>query len=299
MKSSRRCLATPTNGSSNVSNGAATTINPTATALQKSNQPLNARQLCEYDDMCTMMVVDSMLGFTTHKMNVKFRAVNKKLQSEWKQIIQEFEQNRNYFECFDKLTQNKWFQTHFANKTHKQLMDLRQHMFYFLHLFNLSSGITIKECKRYSTEKTGKHMVLSIRPSWRALGKLHNSVMISFLGGMLVATKNWSKGEKIELLVGCIAEMTKEEETSILKQGQNDFSVMYSCRKQCSQLWLGPGAYINHDCRPNCKFVSTGLSSACVEVLRDIDVNEEITCFYDENFFGENNSLCECRTCER
>lgn len=149
--------------------------------------------------------------------------VSKQLRSRWRRALQSFAaDHRDYDRCFDELTVGL------------DLLDdpddspaFRSHVHKFLHLFDPSTGIGIRECTRYSAEDRR--------------------------GGKIVATRRWLKHERIENLIGCIAELNADEECSLLKPGLNDFSVMYSCRKKCSQLWLGPGAYINHDCRPNCK----------------------------------------------
>ncbi|CAF1077893.1 unnamed protein product [Rotaria magnacalcarata] len=236
-----------------------------------SGIPRLVADLCENDDLATMIIVDSIFGFTTHKMNVRFRS-NRRLSPQWKSAVEQFQQHIDYERGFNELTSiGNWYDHLLARKSTVQLISFKEHMFRFLHLFNKNSGVTLEPCHRYSTEN---------------------------FGGKVVATKEWTINDKIEMLIGCIAELSPEEEHAFLKPGINDFSVMYSCRKKCSQLWLGPAAYINHDCRANCKFVATGLSSAYIHVLRPIDIGDEITCCYGSDFFGDNNSHCECRSCE-
>jgi len=103
-------------------------------------------------------------------------------------------------------------------------------------------------------------------------------------------------GETIKFLAGCMLLMTDEEEASL--DDNSDFSVICTSRMKGTSVLLGPARFVNHDCDPNCKFITTNKDNITIMAIRNIAMGEEITIKYSEDYFGENNSECLCQTCE-
>lgn len=231
------------------------------------------RLIAEFDDISTSIIVDSILDSTTHKMNPKFRQIRGN-SIFIKKSLDQFKENSDFDIVYSNIVgESDWARYYFMNKSKDLEILFKSHFNLYLSILLPNSGVQIMKCNRYSLDS-------------------------QYQGAKVNSTKHWVAGEILLNLKGIIVELTPFEERKFIKPGINDFSIMYSTRKQRSQLWLGPAAYINHDCNPNCKFIPTNRDKAIVRAKRDILPGEEITCYYGENFFGSRNQYCECFTCE-
>ncbi len=118
-----------------------------------------AKELCEYDDLSTSLILDPYLGFQTHKMSTMFvfsRLVNsnsqclqsgslsfmltwhsflgfdqlKGRQGELREVIKLFKKHDNLEKAFQALTAGDWTRHHFPNKTKSQEKLFKAHVNY-------------------------------------------------------------------------------------------------------------------------------------------------------------------------
>lgn len=50
---------------------------------------------------------------------------------------------------------------------------------------------------------------------------------------------------------------------------------------------------------PSLQFISTGQNSVAFRVVKEIKCGDELTAYYGNHYYGENNYDCRCATCER
>jgi histone-lysine N-methyltransferase SUV420H len=113
----------------------------------------------------------------------------------------------------------------------------------------------------------------------------------------VTARRRIKQGDKVKHLVGTLVPLTSEESADLDMTNRN-FSIVVSSRKKNSSIFLGPARFANHDCDANGRLVTTGPDGMEVVAMKNIEVGDEITVSYGDDYFGPNNIDCLCHTCE-
>lgn len=171
----------------------------------------------------------------------------------------------------------------FANHAKRYILALRP-----------DSGISFHETDRYKNprgnkSRKGKKPIAVDTPARRDPA--------TFIEVGVFATRKFKKGEVVNLRGG-IADLTEEEDDEMRDSGgRRDFSVLWSERKNCFCLLLGPARFVNHDCRNNVEFQLVG-ANMTFKVLEDIAKDEEIFTHYGEpaRLSGHHDAVSS-RTC--
>lgn len=155
-------------------------------------------------------------------------------------------------------------------KTAKEKADFRGHLRRYLQIY-------LPDCP-FEVNSTNRYTIVSHEAAVTARRFIRRNETIKYLAGIQVV-------------------ITPEEEREMTARNK-DFSIVVSSRNKCASLFMGPARFANHDCEANAKLVTTGHAGIEIIATTSIDVGDEITVTYADNYFGSNNSECLCRTCE-
>ncbi|KAI1454053.1 hypothetical protein F4805DRAFT_339337 [Annulohypoxylon moriforme] len=241
------------------------------TALKK--QQITLAQLSEYDDILTDALVDHAYYWTTIPKNrpsyhpsrgVKEEEIAKIIQSHLI-VDPDIDTAESKLLATDGLRK-----VYGGLKTSKEKDDFRAHLRRYMQIY-------LPDCP-FEVSSTNRYTIVT-----------HEAAV--------TARKYIRRGQPIKYLSGIQVLITEKEEKELSKR-KKDFSIVVSARNKCASLFMGPARFANHDCGANARLMTTGQAGIEIIAARDIEVGDEITVTYSENYFGEDNCECLCKTCE-
>lgn len=124
-----------------------------------------------------------------------------------------------------------------------------------------------------------------------------NRYTITTYEAAVTARRRIRQGDTVKYLTGTLVPLTTEESADLDLTNRN-FSIVVSSRKKNSSIFLGPARFANHDCDANGRLVTRGADGMEVVAVKNVDVGDEITVSYGDDYFGPGNIDCLCHTCE-
>lgn len=88
---------------------------------------MSPKELSENDDLATSLIMDPILGFQTHKMNIRYKPLRVK-SDELKKVTAEFIEVQNYDKTFNKIMAGEWIPRTVHNKSKLAQKRLQAHV---------------------------------------------------------------------------------------------------------------------------------------------------------------------------
>ncbi|KAG0647659.1 Histone-lysine N-methyltransferase [Hyphodiscus hymeniophilus] len=244
---------------------------PSQTSPKK--QRLTLAQLTSYDDILTDALVDKTFFWTNIRKNKSsYRPCREIREDDVTSIIQDSViVKKDTAKAESQLLALSGLRKFMENlKTEKEKDDFRKHLRRYVNTYSLDCPFEVSSTNRYT---------------------------VVTQEAAVIARRFIRKGEVVKYLCGVQVVMTEEEE-DLIKHTRRDFSIVISSRKGSASLFLGPARFANHDCGANARLQTAGKDGMEIYAIQDIDIGDEITVSYGENYFGEDNCECLCKTCE-
>ncbi|KAI1085501.1 hypothetical protein F5B20DRAFT_5721 [Whalleya microplaca] len=245
---------------------------PTPSAAIKK-QPITLAQMSSYDDILTDALVDHSFYWTTIPKNRPSYHPSRGLKEE---DITKIIQTHLVVTPDLQVAESKLLATdglrrfYDALKTPKEKDDFRAHLRRYIQIY-------LPDCP-FEVSSTNRYTIVT-----------HEAAV--------TARKFIKKGQPVKYLTGTQVLITEKEEKE-LSSRKKDFSIVVSARNKCASLFMGPARFANHDCDANARLMITGQAGIEIIAAKNIEVGDEITVTYSENYFGEDNCECLCKSCE-
>ncbi|EWC44502.1 hypothetical protein DRE_06770 [Drechslerella stenobrocha 248] len=242
-------------------------------AKPKKHYTLSLRLLSSFDDILTDVLVDKLFYWTNiRKVHPRYQS-NRTIKD--KQVGDLVRTHicvgRNIQQATDRLLEIEGVKRFCQKLRPEEKSDFVKHVKRYIEIYHPDTAYEVCTTNRYTLKS---------------------------LEASVVARAPIAKGDVVKNLSGVMVTMTKEEEAEFNEASNRDFSIIHSSRKAGAQIFLGPARFVNHDCLPNCRFVSASKSTVKFSAIRHIEPGEELTVYYSDDYFGPSNADCLCQSCE-